>query len=57
MARRRQESPPMSRYEMNDSMMNFKKNIEMLRSFFFITLNIKNDVFEMHHLVQFATRK
>ena len=46
-----------SRYEENDSIVNFEEDIEVLRSFSLIALGTENDVFEMHRLVQFATRK
>ncbi|KAL8696332.1 MAG: hypothetical protein Q9201_007713, partial [Fulgogasparrea decipioides] len=46
-----------SHYKENDSIVDFEEDIEVLRSFSLITLGIKNDVFEMHRLVQFATRK
>ncbi|KAL9630085.1 MAG: hypothetical protein Q9164_006593 [Protoblastenia rupestris] len=47
----------MSRYEEDDSIVDFEEDVEVLRSFSLVALGIKNDVFEMHRLVQFATRK
>lgn len=46
-----------SRYEKHESIEDFGEDIEVLRSFYLVTLGIKNDVFEMHRLVQFAMRK
>ena len=46
-----------SRYEEDDSVVDFEEDIEVLRSFSLVALGIKNDAFEMHRLVQFATRK
>ena len=47
----------MSRYEEVDSIVGFEENIEVLRNYSLIALRVENDVFEMHRLVQFATRK
>ena len=44
-------------YEEDDNIMNFEKNIKMLRKYFLIALNIENDMFEIYRLMQFATRK
>ncbi|KAL8746091.1 MAG: hypothetical protein Q9190_001848 [Brigantiaea leucoxantha] len=44
-------------YKENDSTMDFEEDIKMLRSFSLVALGIENNVFEMHRLVQFATRK
>ena len=46
-----------SRYEESDNIVNFDENIEMLRSFSLVALSVENDVFEMHRLMQFATKK
>ncbi|KAL9591591.1 MAG: hypothetical protein Q9179_007568 [Wetmoreana sp. 5 TL-2023] len=46
-----------SRYEEDDGTVDFAEDIEVLRSFSLVALGIKNDIFEMHRLVQFATRK
>ncbi|KAL8873245.1 MAG: hypothetical protein Q9198_007058 [Flavoplaca austrocitrina] len=46
-----------SRYEENDNIMNFEEDIQVLRNYSLVALGIENDVFEMHRLVQFATRK
>jgi hypothetical protein len=45
-----------SRYE-KDSILNFNEDLEMLRNYSLIIVGMKGDVFEMHCLVQFATRK
>ena len=47
----------MSQYKEDDSTVDFKGDIEVLRSFSLVTPGIENDVFEMHRLVQFAMRK
>lgn len=46
-----------SRYGEDDGAVDFEEDIMVLRSFSLVALSIKNDVFEMHRLVQFATRK
>lgn len=46
-----------SRYEENDSTVDFDEGIQVLRSFPLVILGMENDFFEMHRLVQFATRK
>ncbi|KAL9591473.1 MAG: hypothetical protein Q9179_007687 [Wetmoreana sp. 5 TL-2023] len=46
-----------SRYKENKSTVDFEEDIKVLRSFSLVTLGIEKDVFEMHRLVQFATRK
>ncbi|KAL8823653.1 MAG: hypothetical protein Q9191_005667 [Dirinaria sp. TL-2023a] len=46
-----------SRYEENDDCVNFEEDIQMLRNYSLVALGKENDVFEMHRLVQFATRK
>ncbi|KAI4090169.1 MAG: hypothetical protein L6R37_007936 [Teloschistes peruensis] len=45
------------RYEEKQSTADFEEDIEVLRSFSLVALGMENDVFEMHRLVQFATRK
>ncbi|KAI4086757.1 MAG: hypothetical protein LQ339_009003 [Xanthoria mediterranea] len=37
--------------------MNFKEDIKVLRNYSLVALGIENDMFEIHRLVQFATRK
>ena len=46
-----------SRYEEDDSVVDFEEDIEVLQSFSLVALGIKNDAFEIHRLVQFTTRK
>ncbi|KAL8909866.1 MAG: hypothetical protein Q9171_004816 [Xanthocarpia ochracea] len=46
-----------SRYEGDDSIVGFEEDIQVLRNFSLVALGIENDVFDMHRLVQFATRK
>lgn len=46
-----------SRYEENDDSVNFEEDIQMLRNYSLVAQGKENDVFEMHRLVQFATRK
>ena len=46
-----------SRYEKDDSITDFEEDIKVLRNYSLVALGIENDVFEMHRLVQFATRK
>lgn len=46
-----------SQYQEDDSIVNFEEDIEVLRNYSLVTLGVENDVFEMHRLVQFATRK
>ncbi|KAI4221404.1 MAG: hypothetical protein L6R40_008636 [Gallowayella cf. fulva] len=46
-----------SRYEENNNIMNFEEDIKVLRNYSLVALGIENDMFEMHRLVQFATRK
>ena len=41
----------MSRYKEIDNIVNFEKNIEMLRNYSLIALSVNNDVFEMHRLM------
>ncbi|KAL9611366.1 MAG: hypothetical protein Q9167_003985 [Letrouitia subvulpina] len=45
-----------SRYG-DDGTVGFEKDIEVLRNFSLVAIGIKSDIFEMHRLVQFATRK
>lgn len=56
----RQEIPEKlitSRYEKDDSIMDFEENIEVLRNYSLVALGIEKEMFEIHRLVQFATRK
>lgn len=46
-----------SRCEANDGAVDFEEDIEVLRSFSLVALGIEKDIFEMHRLVQFTTRK
>ena len=47
----------MSRYEGDDSIVDFEEDIQVLRNYSLVALGVEKDVFEMHRLVQFATRK
>ena len=47
----------MSQYKKDDNIMDFEEDIEVLRNYSLVALRIENNVFEMHCLVQFATRK
>ena len=46
-----------SQYEKDDSIMDFEEDIKVLRNYSLIALGIEDDIFEIHRLVQFATRK
>ena len=46
-----------SRYETSDSISDFEDDIHMLRSYSLVAIGTKCNVFEMHRLVQFATKK
>ena len=46
-----------SRYKENNNIMNFEKDIKVLRNYSFVALGIENNMFKMHRLVQFTTRK
>ena len=45
------------RYRISDSTSDFEDDVHMLRSYSLIIMNTRSDVFEMHRLVQFATRR
>ena len=45
------------RYETADSNLDFEDDIHMLQSYSLVAIGTKCDVFEMHRLAQFATRK
>ena len=47
----------MSQYKKDDNIMDFEEDIEVLRNYSLVALGVENNVFEMHRLVQFATRK
>ncbi|KAI4219106.1 MAG: hypothetical protein L6R36_008560 [Xanthoria steineri] len=44
-------------YPESNNIMNFEEDIKVLRNYSLVALGIENDVFEIHRLVQFATRK
>ncbi|KAL8864628.1 MAG: hypothetical protein Q9198_009744, partial [Flavoplaca austrocitrina] len=41
----------------DNSAVYFEEDIKVLRNYSLVALGVKNDVFEMHRMVQFATRK
>ena len=47
----------MSQYKKDDNTMDFEEDIDVPRNYSLVVLGVKNNVFEMHRLVQFATRK
>ena len=55
----RQEIPEeliTSEYEEDDGVSNFDEDIEMLRNYSLVITGVENNVFDMHRLVQFATK-
>ncbi|KAL8782815.1 MAG: hypothetical protein Q9195_009563, partial [Heterodermia aff. obscurata] len=47
----------MSPYEEDNSTVDFEEDIQVLRNYSLVALGVEKNVFEMHRLVQFATRK
>ena len=45
------------RYEEDGRVVSFEEDIKMLRNFSLVVMGFNSAVFEMHRLVQFATRK